>query len=225
MIRDTDPSLTLAETAAQPTPDPKHSLVDAIAALQKAGVTPSPVSLKLAGCTLAPIACTGGLYQGAQPNTTSYNSTFPNSNVSDNGIAKLDYHLNSKHGLNGMLFIGNYTGTGEDHPLGGVPALALHLHDPTCEVVDRYCHLGLNAALAHVTWSRMGGSPTGGGQVVGMSFRHQIGRHLVDATLLGPGPGGASRGAHHRQPPRPGPPVSDRFLRSLHLKAGEPSRS
>ncbi len=105
------------ETAGQSTPDPKHSLVDAIAALQKAGVTPSPVSLKLAGCTLAPIACTGGLYQGAKPNTTSFNSTFPNTNISDNGIGKIDYRVNAKNMINGMLWTGDYKADGEDHPL------------------------------------------------------------------------------------------------------------
>jgi len=90
-------------------------MVDAINALQKAGVTPSPVSLKLLGCTMAPVACTGGLIQGASSNTTTYLSSFPNTNVSDNGIAKLDYRINSKHQINGMFWNGNYTGFGEDH--------------------------------------------------------------------------------------------------------------
>src|SRR5262249_49107327 len=102
-------------TGAFPTPNPKSSMVDAINALQKAGVTPSPVSLKLLGCTMAPVACTGGLIQGASSNTTTYLSSFPNTNVSDNGIAKLDYRINSKHQINGMFWNGNYTGFGEDH--------------------------------------------------------------------------------------------------------------
>jgi hypothetical protein len=102
-------------TAAYPAPNPKSSMVDAINALQAAGVTPSPVSLKLLGCTLGPVACTGGVIQGAHPNTTSYISTFPNTNVSDNGIAKIDYRINSKHMINGMFWNGNYTGIGEDH--------------------------------------------------------------------------------------------------------------
>jgi Carboxypeptidase regulatory-like domain len=105
------------ETAAQSTPDPKNSLVDAITALQAAGVTPSPVSLKLAGCTLAPITCTGGFYQGAKPNTTTYNSTFPNTNISDNGIGKMDYRVNGKNMINGMLWTGDYKGNGMDHPI------------------------------------------------------------------------------------------------------------
>src|SRR5437016_3979045 len=102
-------------TAAYPTSDPKHSMVDAIRALQAANVTPSPVSLKLLGCTLGPVACTGGLIQGAHPNTSSYISTFPNTNVSDNGIAKIDYRINSQHMINGMFWNGNYNGVGEDH--------------------------------------------------------------------------------------------------------------
>jgi len=98
------------------TANPKSSMVDAITALQTAGVPLSPVSLSLLGCTAgAAVKCTGGLIQGASQNTTSYTSTFPNTNVSDNGIAKIDYHINSKHMLNGMFWNGNYTGVGEDH--------------------------------------------------------------------------------------------------------------
>jgi len=94
---------------------PAHSMVDAINGLQAAHVPVSPVSLKLLGCTLGPVACTGGLIQGASPNATSYSSTFPNTNISDNGIGKLDYRINSQHMINGMFWNGNYTGLGEDH--------------------------------------------------------------------------------------------------------------
>ncbi|PYS13732.1 MAG: hypothetical protein DMG15_10260 [Acidobacteria bacterium] len=94
--------------------DPAHSIVDALSVLQARGVTPSPVSLKLLGCTPAPpYSCTGGLIQNAPSNTTTYNSGFPNTNTSDNGIGKIDYRLNSQHSLNGMVFIGNYFGNGE----------------------------------------------------------------------------------------------------------------
>jgi hypothetical protein len=95
----------------------KSSMVDAITALQNAGVPLSPVSLSLLGCTAgAAVKCTGGLIQGAPQNTNIYASTFPNTNVSDNGIAKIDYHINNKHMLNGMFWNGNYNGLGEDHP-------------------------------------------------------------------------------------------------------------
>jgi hypothetical protein len=59
--------------------------------------------------------CTGGLITGASPDSTSFLSTFPNTNTSDNGIAKIDYRINDKNQLTGTLFIGNYTGIGEDH--------------------------------------------------------------------------------------------------------------
>jgi hypothetical protein len=95
--------------------DPANSMVDAIAALKAAGVTPNPVSLKLMGCTATGANCTGGLIQGASPTTTTYVSTFPNNNTSDNGVAKIDYNISNKHRINGMLFLGNYLANGEDH--------------------------------------------------------------------------------------------------------------
>jgi hypothetical protein len=95
---------------------PAASMVDAISALQSNGVPLSPVSLALLGCTPgASPKCTGGQYQNASANSTAYLSGFPNVNQSDNGIAKIDYHLNARHTLSGVLFVGNYTGVGEDH--------------------------------------------------------------------------------------------------------------
>ena len=93
-----------------------QSMVDAIKELQLNGVPLSPVSLALLGCTPgASPKCTGGYYQNASLNSTSYLSSFPNVNQSDNGIAKIDYHINPKHTLTGFFFLGNYTGVGEDH--------------------------------------------------------------------------------------------------------------
>jgi hypothetical protein len=112
---------SIPETGAQPTPDPANSMVDAITALQSAGVRLSPVSLNLLGCTgtaavVGSYSCTGGLLQGsANANSTNYFSSFPNNNVSDNGIAKIDYAINSKHRIAGMFWLGNYTATGQDH--------------------------------------------------------------------------------------------------------------
>jgi hypothetical protein len=96
-------------------------MVDSIIALQKAGVAVSPVSLAIFGCPSGPLnaasTCTGGLVQGAAPNTTTYNSGFPNTNQSDNGVGKLDYRINDKHMIHGTVFIGRYLGLGEDHPI------------------------------------------------------------------------------------------------------------
>src|SRR5215470_17133478 len=98
--------------------DAAHSMVDALNALQARGVPISPVSLKLMGCTSAPpYSCNGGLIQNAPANTTTYNSGFPNTNTSDNGVGKVDFRINSQHSLNSMVFIGNYFGDGEDHPI------------------------------------------------------------------------------------------------------------
>ena len=99
----------------------KKSMVDAILALQTAGVPVSAVSKALFGCPSGPLTaastCTGGLIQNASATSTNYLSSFPNTNTSNNGIAKIDYRINSKHMLNGMLWVGRYNGVGEDHPM------------------------------------------------------------------------------------------------------------
>src|SRR6267378_3137704 len=98
---------------------PANSMVDAINSVPFANL--SAVSMALAGCTKASASatttCTGGLFPSNPSNSTGYLTPFPNVNVSDNGVGKIDYHINSKHSLNGMLLIGNYTGDGQDHPL------------------------------------------------------------------------------------------------------------
>jgi len=126
-----NPSATSAPETA-PGGGPANSMVDAIAALQKAGVAVSPVSLNLLGCTAAPLACTGGLIAGAQANSRSYVVAFPNTNVSDNYIGKVDYRLNDKNMLATMYWASNYNGNGQDH--GGVNPIFLdtfHLHPVT----------------------------------------------------------------------------------------------
>jgi hypothetical protein len=60
-------------------------------------------------------ACTGGLLQNAPANTTNYLSTFPNNNVSNNELAKIDYAINDKNRINGMILVGRYHALGEDH--------------------------------------------------------------------------------------------------------------
>jgi len=110
------------QTPALPTlgGDPTHSMVDAITALQAAGIPISTTSATLAGCTTTgTITCTG-VDKGSQlfPNngaSTGFLSTFPTLNTSDNGVGKLDYHPNDKNSFNGMFFYGHYNSTGEDH--------------------------------------------------------------------------------------------------------------
>jgi len=110
---------SIPETGPQSPSDPQHSMADAIMALQQAGIARSLVSEQLVGCTeptATTVTCTGGLYSGAQANTTNFLSAFPNINTSNNGVGKIDYHINSKNTLNGMVFISRYNGSGEDHP-------------------------------------------------------------------------------------------------------------
>jgi hypothetical protein len=111
------PLITSAPATGPLGGDAANSMVDAIKALQKAGVTPNPISLQLFGCTLTPVACTGGLIQNASPTTTTYSSGFPNDNTSDNGVGKIDYRINDKHMVNGVAVIGKYLGVGADHPI------------------------------------------------------------------------------------------------------------
>jgi len=54
--------------------------------------------------------------------STSFLSTFPTLNTSDNGVGKLDYHPNDKNSFSGMFFYGHYNATGEDHAFVSLPA-------------------------------------------------------------------------------------------------------
>ena len=106
----------IAVPATLPVGDPSKSMVDAINAVKAAGITPSAVSLNLAGCTAgATPVCTGNLFPNSGT-SNSFLSTFPTTNTSDNGVGKLDYHPNDKNSLNGMFFYGHYNSIGEDHP-------------------------------------------------------------------------------------------------------------
>jgi hypothetical protein len=115
---------TVGQASLGLAPNPKLSMVDAINALAFPASGPavpvSPVSLKLAGCTMGPTAaltlCSGGLWPNNPTNSKSYIATFPNTNVSDNGVGKIDYHLNTKNTINGSFLGDNYTGDGMDHP-------------------------------------------------------------------------------------------------------------
>jgi carboxypeptidase family protein/TonB-dependent receptor-like protein len=100
--------------------DPVHSMVDAITALQAKGIPVSSVSTKLTGCTTGATPVCTGMDGSSQlfPNigaSTSFLSTFPTINTSDNGVGKMDYHANDKNSFNGMFFYGHYNAIGEDH--------------------------------------------------------------------------------------------------------------
>ena len=101
---------TTISHAGKPGPKAGSSLPDAINDLiVNHGVQPSPLSLALAGCVTAPaVQCTAnaGLFSN---NTTSTNFliTPPSFGTTDNGIGKLDYHLNDHHNFAVEFFDGD----------------------------------------------------------------------------------------------------------------------
>ena len=114
--------------------DPKLSFVDAanclaFATVAACGSRPVPpsgpipvsaVSKTLTGCSVgatpAATTCNGGGFWPDNGASNSFLSTFPNTNQSDNGIGKIDFHPNDKNTINGLLATSRYTGIGEDHP-------------------------------------------------------------------------------------------------------------
>lgn len=102
-----------------------NSIPDAIAAMNAGAHALSPMSVLIAGCSLSAInpgLTTGAAVApfcgpgatGAPPSLFGNDSSsqiegvqFNNLGGSDNGLAKLDYHLNDKSTLNGEYFLGN----------------------------------------------------------------------------------------------------------------------
>jgi hypothetical protein len=113
-----------AVLAVNPTADCNLSMVDAINSVACTNATTcnaalvSAVSLKLAGCsvgtTMAGTVCSGGYFANNPTSSSAFLSTFPNINNSDNGVGKIDYHINDKNTVNGDFIIGRYKGDGED---------------------------------------------------------------------------------------------------------------
>jgi carboxypeptidase family protein len=106
--------------------DPQNSMVDAVAALQAAHTARSAVSEKAAGCTgdtpldvsgaAFPVTCTGNFFRNNPSSTTAFIAPFPINNQTDNGVGKLNYNINEKNTVNGLVVVGRYTGVGMDHP-------------------------------------------------------------------------------------------------------------
>jgi hypothetical protein len=111
-----------AELAVNATADCAKSMVDAINNVALSGgpfnsALISSVSTAVAGCTVgasaAATVCTVGLFPNNQT-STGYLSTIPNVNTSNNGVGKIDYHINDKNTVNGVLVTSRYLGDGED---------------------------------------------------------------------------------------------------------------
>jgi outer membrane receptor protein involved in Fe transport len=103
--------------------DPTNSLPDAILGIEAQGFKPSALSMKLTGCTQAAYTppatpptpvCIGGLYPTNSGSMPSIPNGFPSVFSSDNGVAKIDYHINDHNTLNGMYFQSEGDITAED---------------------------------------------------------------------------------------------------------------
>ena len=92
------------------------SLLDACNALTTA---PNALSLKLAGLTYGGSAGTcaatspySGIFQTTTNASDSYAVTPIGNDNLNNGLAKIDYHLNAKNTISGEVFVGNFEGLG-----------------------------------------------------------------------------------------------------------------
>ncbi len=111
-------------SCASVTGDCANSIPDAIADVYAQGLTVSPVSLQIAGCTFtapytaADVNCNG---KGFPTNngTNAQGPTFLNYGLSntvssDNVVGKVDYNWNERNTLSTMYFFGNNSGTVAD---------------------------------------------------------------------------------------------------------------
>jgi hypothetical protein len=105
------PSLINVPTTSTNAQTPADSLPLAISGLIANGVTPSPLSLNLAGCTVAAGVPSCNPAKGIFPNAAAVTENIPvaldNIGASNNVIGKIDYHLNERNALNGEYFFGN----------------------------------------------------------------------------------------------------------------------
>lgn len=85
------------------TGDCANSIPDAIRGVQAAGLPISPVGQALA--SLFPTNTNTALNNGV----SQINIGFPNTNNGNNGLAKIDYHLNDRNTISGLYFIGGST--------------------------------------------------------------------------------------------------------------------
>jgi hypothetical protein len=125
----TNPPVTVACTSALPgcaqtAPNIGASLVDACKDLNLSGTPISPLSAHIAGldtttCAVAPPNYTPGASQSLFPANDGSNSSgvilgLVSTSAQDNGVAKVDYHINDHHSLSGMYFRGVGGGSWHD---------------------------------------------------------------------------------------------------------------
>jgi Carboxypeptidase regulatory-like domain/TonB dependent receptor len=94
------------------------SIPDAIADLEAGGVTISPASLQVAGCSISAgvVTCNGKGFPTNNNPTINIVNGFPNQVTVNNFVGKVDVHTNERNTISGMYFFGNNSGTVEDFP-------------------------------------------------------------------------------------------------------------
>lgn len=116
-------TLTPSNCAFSGVGDCANSIPDAIADVHAAflaGAIPNDVSaasLKIAGCTFTPpntVSCDGSGFPLNNTANQMINFGLPNTVQADNGVGKVDYHLNDRNVLSSMYFFGNNSGTVSD---------------------------------------------------------------------------------------------------------------
>src|SRR5713226_8755605 len=98
--------------------DCANSIPDVITDLQAGGITISPASLQVSGCSMSgsTVTCNGsGFPINSNPSIDIPNG-FNNDVHVDNVVAKVDYNFNQRNNINGMFFFGNNSGKVEDFP-------------------------------------------------------------------------------------------------------------
>jgi hypothetical protein len=105
------PTLINLPTTSPNAQTPDDSLPLAINGLLANGVTPSQLSLNLAGCTVIGGAAACDPKKGVFPSSSTVTENIPvavdNVGSSNNVIGKIDYQLNDRNAINGEYFFGN----------------------------------------------------------------------------------------------------------------------
>jgi hypothetical protein len=99
------------------TGDCANSIPDAISDVFAQGLTVSPVSLQIAGCTFTPpntVSCNGKGFPTNAGGGTTIPYGLSNTVSSDNAVGKVDYNFNQRHTFSTIYFFGNNSGTVAD---------------------------------------------------------------------------------------------------------------
>jgi hypothetical protein len=111
-------SLTNAGNCLSIAGDCADSITDAINDLTAQGVTISPASLQVAGCTTTggTVSCNGKGFPLNNTQSINIANGFSNDVSVKNVVTKVDFRINERQSISGMYFFGNNSGTVEDFP-------------------------------------------------------------------------------------------------------------